>query len=48
MGDERIQTLIDSTAKGIMAASETGYEVSVEDWEVDELLIWTNALNFDQ
>ena len=48
MDNDRIQTLVDSTAKGMIAASEIGYELSVEDWEVDELLMWTNALNFDQ
>ena len=43
-----MRDLIQATATGMIAAAEAGFEVSIEDWEVDELLEWTNTLNFDQ
>eukprot|EP00795_Rhopilema_esculentum_P017516 gene17516-9139_t len=47
-GDSNVKSLVESTAKGIIHASEGGFDLSIEDWEVDELLEWTNGLNFDQ
>ena len=38
---------IEKSLKGIVEVTDRkGFE-AVEDWEVDELLEWTNGLNFD-
>ena len=40
--------LIESTTKEMDSAAKAGFESAIEEWEVDELLNWTNALNFDE
>lgn len=40
--------LIESTTKEMDNAAKAGFESAIEEWEVDELLNWTNALNFDE
>ncbi|XP_029770646.1 uncharacterized protein C11orf65 homolog isoform X2 [Suricata suricatta] len=40
--------LIHTATKGLMRAVEVGGIDSVMEWEVDEVLNWTNALNFDE
>jgi len=39
---------VQSVAEGMLAITDTRGQDAVEDWEVDELLEWTNGLNFDQ
>ena len=46
--DDGVRNLVEAAAKGIvMMAEQSGIE-AVDDGEVDELLHWTNALNFDR
>ncbi|XP_006834023.1 PREDICTED: uncharacterized protein C11orf65 homolog [Chrysochloris asiatica] len=40
--------LIHTATKGLLRAIEDGGINSVMEWEVDEILNWTNALNFDE
>lgn len=40
--------MVRSVAAGIMAITDRQGHDAVEDWEVDELLEWTNGLNFDK
>ncbi|XP_040338840.1 protein MFI isoform X3 [Herpailurus yagouaroundi] len=40
--------LIHTATKGLMRAVEIGGIDSVMEWEVDEVLNWTNTLNFDE
>ena len=47
------QKLIDETAKSLLETIEIRDDqefniLSVEEWEVDQLLEWTNGLNFDE
>ena len=46
--DEETDHMVKSVAAGMMTITETQGHDAVEDWEVDELLQWTNGLNFDQ
>ncbi|KAK3739021.1 hypothetical protein QZH41_010479 [Actinostola sp. cb2023] len=46
--DSETQNIIETVAKGMVNAAETRGNEAVEDWEVDELLEWTNGLNFDE
>lgn len=46
--DEETDHMVKSVAAGMMTITETQGHDAVEDWEVDELLEWTNGLNFDQ
>ena len=39
--------LVENAAEGLVKVYETKGMNAVKDWEVDELLSWTNALNFD-
>ena len=40
--------LVECSAQGMMDAMETLGANHIVDWEVDELIEWTNALNFDE
>lgn len=46
--NRRTLDLIHTATKGLMRAVESGGLDSVMEWEVDEVLNWTNALNFDE
>lgn len=39
---------VEQAAEGIVGLMEDGKEQQVSDKEVDDLLGWTNALNFDE
>ena len=43
-----IERAIENTVKGIVDITDKLGHSAVEDWEVDELLEWTNGLNFDR
>lgn len=47
-GDVETEQIVQSVAEGMLAITDTRGQDAVEDWEVDELLEWTNGLNFDQ
>ena len=47
-GDVETEKVVQSVAEGMLAITDTRGQEAVEDWEVDELLEWTNGLNFDQ
>ena len=47
-GDIETEQIVQSVAEGMLAITDTRGQDAVEDWEVDELLEWTNGLNFDQ
>ena len=40
--------IIEEAAKNLVEAFEKDGVNSVEDWEVDELLEWTNGLSFER
>lgn len=40
--------LVEGAASGMLAVMDEIGPDAVEDWEVDELLEWTNGLNFDE
>ena len=40
--------LVERSAQGMMDAVEQLGPNHIVEWEVDELLEWTNALNFDE
>ena len=42
------EQVVQSVAEGMLTITDTRGHDAVEDWEVDELLEWTNGLNFDQ
>ena len=44
--DNNIKDLIESATKTIF--EKENEEKEIDDWEVDELLHWTNGLNFDR
>ncbi|XP_074841038.1 protein MFI [Carettochelys insculpta] len=46
--DPTTAILIQRSAEGMVSAVEKGGTDSVMEWEVDELLKWTNALNFEE
>ncbi|XP_020895635.1 uncharacterized protein C11orf65 homolog [Exaiptasia diaphana] len=46
--DSETQNIIETVAQGMVNAADARGSEAVEDWEVDELLEWTNGLNFDQ
>lgn len=46
--DPETVNLIEGAAAGMVATVEKMGPDALEDWEVDELLEWTNGLNFDQ
>ena len=43
-----ITNLVEKAAQGLVLATEQRGTDAVEEWEVDELLEWTNGLNFDE
>ena len=47
-GDLETEKVVQSVAEGMLTITDTRGQDAVEDWEVDELLEWTNGLNFDQ
>lgn len=47
-GDVETEQVVQSVAEGMLTITDTRGQDAVEDWEVDELLEWTNGLNFDQ
>lgn len=46
--DMETKHVVQSVAEGMLTITDTRGQDAVEDWEVDELLEWTNGLNFDQ
>lgn len=44
--DAEVKDLVDAAAQGIFTAAEESGAECIEDWEVDELLQWTDGLNF--
>lgn len=46
--DPQTQNIIKTVAQGMVNAADSRGHEAVEDWEVDELLEWTNGLNFDE
>lgn len=40
--------LVEKSTYGMMCAAEILGADHIAEWEVDELLEWTNALNFDE
>ena len=46
--DMETEHVVQSVAEGMLTITDTRGQDAVEDWEVDELLEWTNGLNFDQ
>lgn len=46
--DTETEKVVQSVAEGMLTITDTRGQDAVEDWEVDELLEWTNGLNFDQ
>ncbi|KAM4795502.1 protein MFI [Rhinophrynus dorsalis] len=46
--DPNTAELVDQATQGLIYSAEKHGMDSVMDWEVDELLIWTNALNYDE
>ena len=47
-GDQETEQVVQSVAEGMLTITDSRRQDAVEDWEVDELLEWTNGLNFDQ
>lgn len=47
-GDVETEQIVQSVAEGMLTITDSRGHDAVEDWEVDELLEWTNGLNFDQ
>lgn len=47
-GDPTITTLIQRAADGIIDATEKERGQDVMEWEVDELLKWTNVLDYGE
>ncbi len=43
-----VTSLVESAAVGLASSSQSRFHDSVEEWEVDELLEWTNGLNFEE
>ncbi len=46
--DPESNSIIEETAKTLINAYDQNNINSVEDWEVDQLLDWTNALSFTE
>ena len=46
--DATTEQVVQSVAEGMFAVAAVNGQNAIEDWEVDELLEWTNGLNFDQ
>lgn len=48
IGDASTSKLIEGATAGMVATVDKEGLDAVNDWEVDELLDWTNGLNFDE
>ena len=48
VGDASTSKLIEGATAGMVATVDKEGLDAVNDWEVDELLDWTNGLNFDE
>lgn len=46
--DPETSQLVRDAANGMVETLDSSGPDAVEDWEVDELLEWTTALNFDE
>ena len=46
--DESVTDLVATATKGLMMTVDDDGPEAVEEWEVDELLQWTEGLNFDR
>jgi len=46
-GDPETKIIVEEAAKNLISTLESEGMNSIEDWEVNELLEWTNTLNFD-
>jgi hypothetical protein len=46
--DRETNMIIEEAARNLIDTIETDGYNSIEDWEVNELLEWTNMLNFDE
>lgn len=46
--DKETNMIIEEAAKNLIDTLENEGLDSIEDWEVNELLEWTNTLNFDE
>ena len=46
--DRETNMIIEEAARNLIDTIETEGYNSIEDWEVNELLEWTNMLNFDE
>jgi hypothetical protein len=46
--DPETNEIIEQTTKGLLDAFDSISIENVDNWEVDELLQWTNGLNFDE
>lgn len=45
--EEGVGDLVESAAKGLIITADQSGPEAVNDWEIDELLQWTEGLNFD-
>jgi hypothetical protein len=46
--DQETNKIIDEATKNLMDAYDSNELNLIEDWEVNELLSWTNGLNFEE
>ncbi len=46
--DPESNEIIEQTTKDLLDAFDTVGVENIDNWEVDELLNWTNGLNFDE
>jgi hypothetical protein len=46
--DQETNIIIDETAQQIITAFDHNRMDLIDDWEVDQLLDWTNGLNFTE
>lgn len=46
--DQETNEIIEEAAKSFFKAFDSNGPGSIQDWEVDELIEWTNGLNFDE
>ncbi len=46
--DAETNSIIEETAKNILTQFEKENINEVEDWEIDQLLDWTNTLSFNE
>lgn len=46
--DEEVRELVDTAARGVFSTVQENGISTIEDWEVDELIQWTQGLNFER